>query len=341
MEDNKSNIKDNKAEVITVENKTPKMSFPHFEYKEVWIKKKENTSAFKTLNKSSFIDSIEKIGASFKGQEVAKGLTPAEEARFLPQIIGVQFNEINWHKASKDYWLNISKVIPDGGLKLEIGLVYNSQEDYDYDKKQTLKQNYDGVSVLINPKGNPINLSDYILWRYCLIYSKVANNLTLIGASKNISFYIYSKESEINAKKAQFKSKMEASKLLFSEISNRDWANWLLRVLVTNDTDLNKKYTIGQIPLFTSDEVDIALNEYCDKNPLTFIMYGTDKKLEIKAFIEECIVLGRLSRIANTQTIVFENQTIGNSLDQTVAFLSDAKNANILNTLKAQIKINV
>lgn len=336
MSENKSTAKDEVKEIKEVK-KVIDAYHPLIEHKEVWIKRKENTSAYKTLNRNGFVGNIEKIGASFKGQDTLRGLTPAEEARFLPEIIGVVASADIWYKATKEFWLNISRPVPEEGLKLETGLMYTSNDDYEADKKAERTKE----GAIINPKGKPINTADYVLWRYCLVYNKIANTTEDIGKSPNIIFYIYSKEKEIVIKKEAFKAKQNANKLLYANIHDRGWSKWLLRLLIINDNSADKKYTIGMLGYLAEEEVDIALGEYAEKSPSTFLAYGEDKKLELKAFVEECIDLGRLTRIPNTTTIVFENSTIGNSLDQAVAFLSDSKNANVMNTLKAQVKINL
>lgn len=338
--ENKSIAKDNNEKVTIIKTeevaKEIKRTYPYFEHKEVLIKRKEDSSAYKTINRNGFVGNIEKIGSSFKGQDTLRGLTPVEEARFLPELIGITHTDNNWFKAAKEYWVNISKPVPEEGLKLEVGLMYDNEDEYQADRKGERTKE----GAIINPKGRPINLADYVIYRYCLVYNKVANSSELVGKSPNIAFYIYSKEKEISVKKELLKTKMAANKLLYSHIHDRNWAKWLLRILVTNDQSPTKKYSVGQLAYLEEEEVDIALSEYAEKASDTFVTYGEDRKLELKAFIEECIALGRLTRIANTTTIVFENDTIGNSLDQAVAFLSDGKNASVMNVLKAQVKIN-
>ena len=300
-------------------------SFPHQESKKVFIRRKQSL----VLLPGQDPDQANlKIGASFKNQDTLRGLTPLEEARYLPNIIGVNPTDLGWSKAAKDYWQNISRPVPAGnGLELEVGFMWFKEEDYIHDK----------ISPETERKGTPINIADYVLYRYCLLYSRVANTIDDVGKSPNILFYIYSKETEVAAKKVALTFRRDADMLYYKNMGDRSWTDWVLRVLIAGDKQA--KIHIKDLTVITEDEKDILLKEYCDKNPTLFLQIGNDKRLELKAFIETCVVHGRLIRIPNTHTITFDNTPIGHSLDEAAGFLLDAKNVQVYNTLQAQIKL--
>lgn len=303
--------------------------------KEIWIRHRPNTMGLPFQSADSA--TLNKIGSSFSkiGQDVLRGLTFEEEVKYLPQLIGIQPTSDKWDKESREYWANISKTIPpsekdgSGGLKLEVGRIYSSQEDEDFDSN---------TNDETKKRGKLISVPDYVLWRYCLLYNRVANNIEDINASPKIDFYLYSKEEEVKAKKSIFKIQQQANLLLYSKLAERQWVDWVLRLFVS--ADKNSKVFIKDLDKLTEDEKDILLKEtYVDKYPERFIGIGTDKSLEIKAFIELCVIKGTLTRLPNTDTIQMGDTTIGNSLSEAVGFLTNPKNAKTMDILKAQVNV--
>jgi len=70
-----------------------------------------------------------KIGSSFKHGSVLRGVTPQEEAVYLPELIGSDPLKQDWAIKTKEYWQNISVEIPAGnGKELEIGFKYPTKE---------------------------------------------------------------------------------------------------------------------------------------------------------------------------------------------------------------------
>lgn len=278
-------------------------------------------------------DCILKIGSGFKHNAPLAGLTFEEEARFLPIVTGVDSKSTNFKQACTSYWSNISKEIPYGeGLKLEIGLKYKSKEDFEKDKIK--ERTVEGA--IINPIGEPINIIDYILWRYCLLYSRVANSIEDVGKSPKIEFYLFSKDKEIEQKTATLNAKREANKLLYSRLGERDWVDCTLRVLIAKDKATI--VTIRELETMSEKEKDLILSEYAESNPSQFLTIAEDKNLEMKAFVEVCVSRALLTRIPNTDSISLDGQTLGDTLEQTVTFLCNPKNAGLLNQLKAQSK---
>lgn len=332
----KSNEATNKVEPIVkkeLEVSKTKLQFPREFSKIVYIRRRERMGNIPGQNPD---DAKLKIGSSFKGSSVNRGLTFKEEVRFLQEVLGINASSPNWEKSTKDYWCNISKPVPPKeGVKLEVGLKYITEEDYLEDQNKKVNEN----GVIEDCKGTPINLSDYILWRYCLVYNEVANSIEFVGNSPKINFYLFNKDKEIKDKKAIIDQKRSATKLLFSNLGDREWVEHVLRNLIARDSA--SKYTIRDLPEISEDERDILLEEYVQEKTAEFLVLGNDKNLQLKSFIEIAIVLGKLSRIPNTATITLDGQVIGNTLEETVTFLLNPKNNDIYTTLKAQVKVGV
>lgn len=322
---------------LVVEEAKVKLTFPLDVRKEVWLRRKTKTTALPGLDP----DEIRmKVGSSFKGSSINRGLTVTEERKLLPDLIDTNPSNPDWSQASTEFWKNISKEVPPlgtdgkGGIKLEVGLRYENKEAYDADMVKIA--NSDGV--IVDCAGYPINVSDYVLWRYCLVYNRVANDLAQVNASPNIDFYLYTKDKETQDKKAILNQKRQASHIYSTNIGDRTWVDYMLHVLVASDN--TSRILLKDVILLSADEKDILLDEYMGKNPAKFIALGNDKTLELRSFIELAISTGKLSRIPNTNTVIHEGVTIGNSIEESVNFLNNPKNKYVYDQLKAQILIS-
>lgn len=320
------------APKMEIKPKQPLYSFPKDFSRKVSIRRKPKIATLPGIDPN---DSKLKIGSSFKGASVNRGLTFEEEKKLLPSLIGIDDKSPNWENETKMYWCNISKdVPPDNGIELEVGLRYETEEDYNYDKNLPLNSRF---SAFVNLKGTPINLADYILWRYCLVYNKVANDLAHAYDSPNIEFYLFNKDKEIQDKKILQTQKQNAFKLLMANMGDREWVDCMLRVFIASDKASN--IYLKDLPTTGEDEKDILLEEYMTKFPDRFVALGNDKNLTLKSFIELAVTLGILNRVPNTTTITMDGTTIGNTTEEVVAFFNNPKNANTYATLKAQLRV--
>lgn len=309
----------------------PSITFPYQENKKVYIRRKPNNGGLPGQNLD---DSLQKIGSAYRNQDVLRGLTHAEEAKYLPSIIGVQPSDVKWLEKTRDYWANISKPVPAGdGLELEVGFIWYSKEDYDKDRTAEFNKE-SGVSIY--KYGVPLNLPDYILYRYCLLYNRVANSADDMYKSPKIAFYMYSKDEEIKAKKQSLTTKKSANQLLYANIDDREWASHVASMLVAMDRTAD--LTVAKVQTMSVDEIDILLHKYVESNPGNFLAIAKDKNLKDKAFLERCIANSLLHRIPNTQIITHNDIPIGDTLEEAIAYVQNDKNAKVVAGLKAQLQ---
>lgn len=292
----------------------------------ITIKRKEVTTSFVVTNKESMEEGFHKIGASIRNNDVCRGLTSPEEKALLPDLLGIQPDDRDYQKTVKEYWNCISKQVPQMGLELEVGFKYETAEKAAQGQKANEEDKY--------KFGTPINVVDYVLYRYCLVYADVANKEEDKHKSNRIRFYIFSKEQEIKTNVAKLTLSNEAYGKYLQVLGNRDKVEDILR-LMTNEQGISL-YQVG----FASEELDVILQGAMLKNPTRFIALYDDKVLEMKSFISRCISGQYLTRVANTDTIMFGNNTIiGNTMEEAVAYLKNDKNAQTLNTLQIQVGV--
>jgi hypothetical protein len=259
------------------------------------------------------------IGASLKGSKPLSPFLPSEETNYLPSLIGVSHISQDWSKATKDYWNNIRREVPFDGIELEVGMYYNTEEEYNAKPKV----------------GTPINLNDYVLYRYCLVYNKVANSIDDMYKSPNIDFYISDKEEE-EGRAYLVTARNDKAKQFYFEIKAKEtMVDDVLFILGYNPEGLTQK------------EKQITLSKISDPHPTDesqglmqrFIDICEDKKLIVKAFIKRCVHFQILRQIPNTETIYYgDDVRLGSTIEECVDFLENGHNKHTLDTLEARLK---
>jgi hypothetical protein len=283
--------------------------------------------------KESIVDFNVYIGASLKGNDVLRGLNQEEEERYLKDIIGVNPKSQDWNKETKNYWANMRARVPQGdiGLELEIGFSYPSDEIAA--KAEKAADDFtEYVDILkSNQKfGNPINVTNYILFRYALVYNKIANKEEDIYKSPNITMYITSKSEKLKKETKLLKAKQKAFAKSMEIGENETIIDGILY-----------QFDIPPRHLSLTEKL-LEVNKIVTEKPYDFIRIVNDSKFEMKSLIEGAIINGDLRRIENTDVIYFgDNDLLGNSIDETIVFLTskEPRNTNILNTIKAKQKI--
>ena len=86
----------------------------------------------------------------------------------------------------------------------------------------------------------------------------------------------------------------------------------------------------------TEDQIENSLYELKNSDPRKFIKVAKDKNLTMKAEIEEMISASVLRKIGNQ--IIFIDEILGDTMDDTVVHLRDKKNSGKLTILRAKLK---
>lgn len=147
-----------------------------------------------------------KISAQFgRGTaDTLRGLTPEEEKKWLPNILGVSVDHPNWREATKDYWCNMVVIVPEEGLILNID----------------------------TNDGEPENILQYIFYRFVVKHGDVAKNKNLIEWPKH-KYYIIDAEEVKKEQTASFELRNRAAKafLFLQQPENRDKQLWVAMCL--------------------------------------------------------------------------------------------------------------
>lgn len=310
--------------------------------KKVVIYRRENNSAFAKANRiqiSLSYNPHNKIGSSISA--VNKMTECSDELKtYMPTILGISPTDNSWGTKINEYWNSISVPVPDHGLPLEIGFKFSLDDSA---KAQAIKEliaktkieekedvigNYIATRVDESNKykySTPINTSNYLLWRYCLNYRDVANKIEDVAKSAHIRFYIHDENIRQQIEEEIFKVKSKAETKYYEILPNRIVVENILTIFGHN------------VLMFKSEIAKHkTLRGIVDTRPNEFLNIEKDKTLQIKAFIEKCVMLNLLKRYPNSTAIVDveNNDTIGMNVDNVVVYLNDVKNKDVLSRLQ-------
>lgn len=259
-------------------------------------------------------DSITKIGSEWKEntRSMIRGLSPDEEKAYLPKILQVQPESPNWDRAVEQYWAEFSLRVPSEGLELEI---------------------------FTDKNGNPSesNLKDYISFRFAQVSSRVATTPEEVENKAMFPYYLEDKKAQSMSAYDKLQVAKRASlnfmKLVKTDDNNAfvdpEKVDWVLELYRRTDPSL---------PMSGMDAPDkeVYLSNKSQEDPETFNTIVEDPQLKTKSFVVKCISLGILQRIGNA--ILNGQEKIGDSLEEAVYYLEDAKNSKVDITLKQRAK---
>ena len=86
----------------------------------------------------------------------------------------------------------------------------------------------------------------------------------------------------------------------------------------------------------TAEQIENSLYEIKNKDPKKFFTIATDKNLELKSELEEMVSAGVIRKIGNQ--VIFIDEILGDTIDDTVIHLKDKKNSSKLTLLRAKLK---
>lgn len=173
--------------------------------------------------------------------------------------------------------------------------------------------------------GTPINVEHYMLFRYCLVYRDVANELRLSDKSPNIRFYLHSEKDIKLHKEAQ-------RKLQTDRIAS------FIKVTKSPTTIDNMLFALGfGAEVIKMEDVDkyIKLEDYSKDSATTakFISIANDSELNDIANVEKYIAVNILSRMLGSSIVtdaLNPSVVIGNNTKEAIAFFKDDKNKAIV-----------
>lgn len=261
----------------------------------ITIKRRENTT---NLPDHVYAESKRRIGSTFtKTGDVRTGLTFPEQKKLMPYILGVSPEDVNFGRAVKDYFRNMTIEVPLEGVQLEAGL---------------------------DESGEPLNVMDYVKYKFAFAHPYVAGDEDQIGTNRSYKYYIYDEVQELEEDFQDLEIRKKAYKEFIKLVDNKKKSDMVIRLYLENPTKMDEK------------RKELFLEQMLEENPDYFFNTVTDKNLETRAFIEECLSLEVLRKVGNS--ILLGDEKLGDSMEEAILFLKDKKNSSTMTTLKARLQ---
>ena len=250
------------------------------------------------LPKAVRAEAVSKLSSVYVNRQPLKAFSIEEEKKFMNGILDVNPDHVDWPKHSKLFWAELTIPIGFTGVKLDIS---------------------------VGADGTPHSIMDYIKYRFALSHPHVALTEEEMKGDTTKRFYIQDLAREDSAKNATIQIRKDADREFIKISSHPTSMKRVLRLLSKSNPDR-----------LTAEQVENALYEIKNSDPKKFIRVATDKHLEMKAEIDEMVSSGVLRKIGNQ--IIFIDEIIGDTIDDTVIHLNDKKNSGKLTVLRAKLK---
>lgn len=266
------------------------------------------------------------------GQYVRAFTSQEEEDYYMPLILKKSKSTQDWNQLVDNFWRSVfidwegESLMLDTSFRLKIGAkikLPNSKEEIEV-SKDTFKTLTSKKPYLEWYFGEPVNLTDYWKWRFCLNTSQVANDISIATniKAKNMEYYLYTKEEELKVKTKNNEVRLESNKCLTNIIGDDNKVEAVLRLFERNRMYQGKKF--GGYYKFEDldkeEKVELLLN-ISQSEPTLFINITNDTKLLEKSFIYKCIAFGTLNMPDGSTMVMYGDERLGNTVEESVMTL--------------------
>ena len=273
-------------------------------------------------------------------------------------MLGISANNENFVTRLKQYLNNIQVPVNELGVTFDCSFRFNHKRDYfafkareeeiemAYKKanKQSTKALRAALAIKINDLnnleseqyavGSPVNITDYILYRHCLLYRDIAKDTALINCDPFVRFYL----------KDDAKDKERQQKLR-QEINNAK-RNYI--EVIGDDEMFDAVYiqycVVAGLPIVNSllsetMDKENQLDKFSTSEPVKFNNIVKDRDLRIKSLIELLIARGEFVRSQFNQNITTQDgEFIGANMKEAIAWAKNPENENVLVAFKNKLK---
>lgn len=339
------------------EQKQEELDKPFTYKRSITVSLIQNYSLYRKTNDKVLPKKRDYIGSSIRSSQVIAS-NHAEVEAYFPQLLGISVNNENFVTRLKQYLNNIQVPVNELGVTFDCSFRFNHKRDYFafkareeeiemvYKKanKQSTKDLRAALAIKINDLnnleseqyavGSPVNITDYILYRHCLLYRDVAKDTALINCDPFVRFYL----------KDDAKDKERQQKLR-QEINNAK-RNYI--EVIGDDEVFDAVYiqycVVAGLPIVNSllsEKIDKEnqLDKFSTSEPVKFNSIVKDRDLRIKSLIELLIARGEFVRSQFNQNITTQDgEFIGANMKEAIAWAKNPENENVLAAFKNKLK---
>lgn len=339
------------------EQKQEELDKPFTYKRSITVSLIQNYSLYRKANDKVLPKKRDYIGSSIRSSQVLTS-NSAEVEAYFPQLLGISVNNENFVTRLKQYLNNIQVPVNELGVTFDCSFRFNHKRDYfafkareeeiemAYKKanKQSTKDLRAALAIKINDLnnleseqyavGSPVNITDYILYRHCLLYRDIAKDTALINCDPFVRFYL----------KDDAKDKERQQKLR-QEINNAK-RNYI--EVIGDDEMFDAVYiqycVVAGLPIVNSllserMDKESQLDKFSTSEPVKFNSIVKDRDLRIKSLIELLIARGEFVRSQFNQNITTQDgEFIGANMKEAIAWAKNPENENVLAAFKNKLK---
>lgn len=339
------------------EQKQEELDKPFTYKRSITVSLIQNYSLYRKANDKVLPKKRDYIGSSIRSSQVLAS-NRAEVEAYFPQLLGISVNNENFVTRLKQYLNNIQVPVNELGVTFDCSFRFNHKRDYfafkareeeiemAYKKtnKQSTKDLRAALAIKINDLnnleseqyavGSPVNITDYILYRHCLLYRDIAKDTALINCDPFVRFYL----------KDDAKDKEHQQKLR-QEINNAK-RNYI--EVIGDDEVFDAVYiqycVVAGLPIVNSllsEKIDKEnqLDKFSTSEPVKFNSIVKDRDLRIKSLIELLIARGEFVRSQFNQNITTQDgEFIGANMKEAIVWAKNPENENVLAAFKNKLK---
>lgn len=339
------------------EQKQEELDKPFIYKRSITVSLIQNYSLYRKANDKVLPKKRDYIGSSIRSSQVLAS-NRAEVEAYFPQLLGISVNNENFVTRLKQYLNNIQVPVNELGVTFDCSFRFNHKRDYFafkareeeiemvYKKanKQSTKDLRAALAIKINDLnnleseqyavGSPVNITDYILYRHCLLYRDIAKDTALINCDPFVRFYL----------KDDAKDKERQQKLR-QEINNAK-RNYI--EVIGDDEMFDAVYiqycVVAGLPIVNSllserMDKESQLDKFSTSEPVKFNSIVKDRDLRIKSLIELLIARGEFVRSQFNQNITTQDgEFIGANMKEAIAWAKNPENENVLAAFKNKLK---
>lgn len=339
------------------EQKQEELDKPFTYKRSITVSLIQNYSLYRKANDKVLPKKRDYIGSSIRSSQVLAS-NRAEVEAYFPQLLGISVNNENFVTRLKQYLNNIQVPVNELGVTFDCSFRFNHKRDYfafkareeeiemAYKKanKQSTKDLRAALAIKINDLnnleseqyavGSPVNITDYILYRHCILYRDIAKDTALINCDPFVRFYL----------KDDAKDKERQQKLR-QEINNAK-RNYI--EVIGDDEMFDAVYiqycVVAGLPIVNSllserMDKESQLDKFSISEPVKFNSIVKDRDLRIKSLIELLIARGEFVRSQFNQNITTQDgEFIGANMKEAIAWAKNPENENVLAAFKNKLK---
>ena len=317
----------------------------------------KNYSLYRRANDKALANRRDYIGSSINSSTVLSS-NKTEIETYFPSLLGLAPNNPDFITRVKQYLNNIQIGVDELGKTFDTTFIYNTKKDYlnVIRKEEAIEEKYNAVpknnlkllrealkekiyelNLLESSKckfGRPLNVTDYLMYRHCLLYNDVAKDTAFINSDPTIRFYFKDDRKE---KEKLRKLRQEANKAKTNFVA-----------CIADNTLFEAMYiqyclTKGLPIISALAEDDIIKEQNLDKfstdEPLKFNKLFKNSDIKLMGTIEKLIARGELTRLPHNQNIMTsEGQYIGANIAEAIAWFKNPENTGIVTAYYNKLK---